>query len=256
MGNDKITYILKWSDKIDDDFLEDFLSVENSVFGGFVIDTLKQKIIHNIYGLSLAAIAYLDEEPIGVDAMIRNDVGGQVCFETIDTCVLEKCRGRGVFSSITKKEIEEIKNKYPDACIYGFPNANSYPGYVKMKWIVQCHMYPTIFLFPFIYNIKERQLIDYEYCKWISNSSQKFYYCKSWKNYYLIKQGKKHFQIIGRIEPKATRLFERKKHPGIIKYFSKRKAFLYSNNMYTGSIITYKKVPFKIPYWKCDTFLN
>ena len=255
MTNKNITYVLKWSDTIDDKFIEDFLSVENSVLGGFTQHTLEQKIIHNIYGLSLITIAYLDEEPIGVDAMIRNDVGEQTCFETIDTCVLEKSRGVGVFSSITKKEVEEIKRVYPEAYIYGFPNANSYPGYVKMKWTVQNRLYPTIFLCPFLYNLNNQYIIDLEYGKWLNKSSQEFFYFKRGRNYYLIKQGRKHILMIGRIESKAALLFKRKKHPGMIKYFCGRKSF-FNNNNYNGSIVTSQKIPLEIPYWKCDTFLN
>lgn len=256
MKNKNITYVLRWSDDIDDKFIEDFLSVENSVFGGFASHMVKRKIIHNIYGLSLVTIAYLGVEPIGADAMIRNDVGGQICFETIDTCVLENYRGMGVFSTITKKEIEEIKRVFPKAFIYGFPNANSYPGYVKMNWKVQHRLYPTLFLFPFLYNKDNPALIDLKYGIWLKSSSQEFYYFKHGRNYYLIKQGRKHFQIIGRIEPDAALLFKRKKHPILIKCFSKRNTFFNNNNKYNGSIVTYGKIPFDIPYWKCDTFLN
>ena len=255
MGNTAIKYILKWSNEIDDIFLDDFLNVENAVFGGFSKQIFEQKIINNIYGLSLLTIAYLGEEPIGADAMIRNDFRGQICFETIDTCVLEKCRGMGVFSTITKKEVEEIMGVYPEAYIYGFPNANSFPGYVKMKWFVQHQLYPSFFISPFLYNRDNPEFIDFEYGEWLSRSSQKFYSFKCGRKYYLIKQGKRCFQMIGRIEPAAALLFERKSCPGLIKYFIKRHSLL-DNNKYQGSIITYGKPQFDIPYWKHDAFLG
>lgn len=255
MGNTAIKYILKWSNEIDDIFLDDFLNVENAVFGGFSKQIFEQKIINNIYGLSLLTIAYLGEEPIGADTMIRNDFRGQICFETIDTCVLEKCRGMGVFSTITKKEVEEIMGVYPEAYIYGFPNANSFPGYVKMKWFVQHQLYPSFFISPFLYNRDNPEFIDFEYGEWLSRSSQKFYSFKCGRNYYLIRQGRKYFQMIGRIELKTALLFERKKYPGIIKCLSRRGMFL-RNKKYHGSIITYKRASIVIPYWKCDTFLN
>lgn len=143
MNNDGIEYVLRWTEEIDDSFFEDFLSVENAVLGGFSKQILQHKFVNNIYGSSLITIAYLDGEPIGADAMMRNDVFGRIAFETIDTCVTEKCRGKGVFSTITKKEVAEVLAKYPDTIIYGFQNGNSFPGYVKMGWNVQCKLYPA-----------------------------------------------------------------------------------------------------------------
>lgn len=255
MDNSEITYILKWSDQIDNKFLEDFLYIINVVFGGYTKQILERKFINNIYGPSLIAIAYLNDETIGADAMLRNDVFGHIAFETIDTCVSEKCRGKGVFSNITKREVAEINAKYPDAIIYGFPNGNSFPGYVKMGWNIQCRLYPAPFLFPFLFDKEFSTQIDVEYAKWLCKSNNKFFYVKFGKKYYLILQGQRHYQMIGRINPEAALLFEKKKHPGLIRYRSVKKR-IFNNDGYQGSIITYRKIPFDIPYWKGDTFIN
>lgn len=255
MENNEVKYVLKWTDQIDDKFIDDFLYVEKMVFGGFTKEIVKRKVMENPYGQSLVTVAYLNDEPIGADAMMRNDVNGLVAFESIDTCVSEKCRGKGVFSTITKKEIDEIKSKYNNAIIYGFPNGNSFPGYVKMGWAIQCRLYPAPFLFPSMYDKEHPTFIDVDYAKWLTNSERKFYYIKIARKYYLILQGQKHFQMVGRIEPEVVKLFERKKHPGIIRYRSKRKRF-YNNNGYHGSIIRYGDIKFDIPYWKFDTLLN
>lgn len=251
MKNDEITYVLKWMDKVDEKSIEDFLFVENAVFGGFTRKLFETKYLNNIYGPSLIAIAYLNGKPVAADSMIRNDING-IAYQSADTCVLEDCRGKGVFSQMKKREIEAIGDKY---AIFGFPNGNSFPGFVKMGWVIQCRLYPTIFLFPFLYDLENPKYIDFEYAKWLRDSSQKFYYYKCGCKYYLIKQGQKHYQMIGKIEPNAALLFERKKHPGIIKCFSKRKS-IFNNSKYHGSIITYGKIPFDIPYWKCDTFIG
>ena len=255
MENNEIKYVLKWTNQCDDKFIDDFLYVENMVFGGFTKEIVKQKVMDNPYGQSLVTVAYLNDEPIGADAMMRNDVNGLVAFETIDTCVSEKCRGKGVFSTITKKEIDEIKFKHNDAIIYGFPNGNSFPGYVKMGWTIQCRLYPALFLFPSLYDKENPALIDVEYAKWLKKTDRKFFYIKICKKHYLILQGQKHFQMVGRIEPESAMLFEREKHPGIIRFRSKKKRF-FNDNGYSGSIITYGKIPFDIPYWKVDTLLN
>lgn len=251
MENNDIKYVLKWIDKIDDKSIEDFLSVENAVFGGFTRQLFENKYLNNIYGPSLITIAYLNGKPVAADSMIRNDING-IAYQSADTCVLEDCRGKGVFSQMKKKEIEIIGE---NIAIFGFPNGKSFPGFVKMGWDIQCKLYPTLFWFPFLYNKENQECIDFNYAKWLSNSSHKFYHIKVGGNYYLIKQGQKHFQMIGRIEPDAALLFEKRKHPGIIKYYSKKKS-LFNNTKYHGSIITYGKTPFNIPYWKCDTFIG
>lgn len=254
MNND-VEYVLKWSEDIDESFYSDFLSVENDVFGGFSKRILQHKFVNNIYGSCLITVAYLDGEPIGADAMMRNDVFGHIAFETIDTCVTEKCRGKGVFSTITKKEIDEVLAKYPEAIIYGFPNGNSFPGYVKMGWNVQCMLYPALFLATCSHDKEHPAVIDSEYAKWLKGASSQFYHIKRDNKFYLIKKGQKHFQMIGRIEPTAAVLFEREKNTGLIRYRSVKKRF-YNNNDYQGSIITYGKIPFDIPYWKTDPLLN
>lgn len=251
MEDNGIIYVLKWIDNIDDKSIEDFLSVENAVFGGFTRQLFETKYLNNIYGPSLITIAYLNGKPVAADSMIRNDIKG-VAYQSADTCVLEDCRGKGVFSQMKKKEIEMIGG---NITIFGFPNGNSFPGFVKMGWTVQCRLHPKYLFFPFLYDFRNPELIDLEYAKWLSHSSHAFYYLKCGHEYYLIKQGQKCFQMIGRIERDAALLFERKKHPGIIKYYSKRKSF-FNNNKYHGSIITYGKIPFDIPYWKCDTFIG
>ena len=254
MENNKVKYVLKWTNQIDDKFIDDFLYVENMVFGGFTKEIVKRKVINNPYGQSLVTVAYLNDEPIGADAMMRNDVNGLVAFETIDTCVSEKCRGKRVFSTITKKEIDEIKSKHNDAIIYGFPNGNSFPGYVKMGWNV-LRLYPSVFLFPTKFDKENPIIIDFDYARWLSQSDRKFYYFKVFKRYYLVLQGRKHFQMVGRIEPKAALQFEREKCPGLIRYSSTKKRF-FNDNGYHGSIITFGTDQIKIPYWKYDTLLN
>ena len=251
MENNEVKYVLKWTDQIDDKFIDDFLYVENSVFGGFTMKLFENKYLHNIYGPSLITIAYLNNKPVAADSMIRNDYNG-IAYQSADTCVLEDCRGKGVFSQMKKREIEILGE---DKTIFGFPNGNSFPGFVKMGWTIQCRLYPAPFLLPLMFDKEHPTFIDVDYAKWLTNSERKFYYIKIARKYYLILQGQKHFQMVGRIEPEVAKLFERKKHPGIIRYRSKKKRF-FNNNGYHGSIITFGTNPIQIPYWKCDTLLN
>lgn len=254
-GNNNVEYVLRWTDQIDEQFIDDFLEIENAVFGGFSRELFDRKYMANIYGPSLLTIAYLDNEPIGADVMVRNDIYGRIAFETSDTCVSEKCRGKGVFRTITEKEVDEIISKYDNPIIYGFPNGNSYPGYVKMGWTVLRKFYPMFFLFPFLYNREYPQKIDIEYAKWLSVSSCKFYYFKKCGKYYLASRGRKYYQMVGGIEPDAAILFERKRCFGIVRYQSSRKRFFHKDK-YHGSLICYGISSLDIPYWKIDTLLN
>lgn len=251
MKSDDIKYVLKWTNQIDDKFIEDFLEVENSVFGGFSRELFDHKYLANIYGPSLIAIAYLNDNPIAADSMIRNDVDG-ISFQSGDTCVLDVCRGMGIFTKMKMKEIEMLGR---DVMIYGFPNANSYPGFVKMGWTVLCKYYPSIFMLPSLYDCENPKKIDVEYAKWLKRSSKKFYYVKFWKKYYLVMQGNRHYQMVGGIEPEVALLFEKKKHLGIIRCQTKKKRF-YHKEKYHGSLICYGMTSNDIPYWKIDTLLN
>ena len=254
MDNNTIMYVLKWSDQMDEAFVNDYINIENEVFGGFTKEIINRKFVNNIYGPSLLTVVYSDGKPIGADSMIRNDINGNMAFESADTCVSETCRGKGVFSTFKRKEIEEITKKYNNVIIYGFPNNKSFPGFMKMGWNA-LRLYPSVFLFPTKFDKENPTIIDFDYARWLSQSDRKFYYFKVFKRYYLILQGRKHFQMVGRIEPKAALQFERKKHPGLIRYRSTKKRF-FNGNGYYGSIITFGINPIQIPYWKYDTLLN
>lgn len=50
MENNEIKYVLKWTNQCDDKFIDDFLYVENMVFGGFTKEIVKRKVMDNPYG--------------------------------------------------------------------------------------------------------------------------------------------------------------------------------------------------------------
>ncbi|MBQ0024586.1 MAG: hypothetical protein KBT00_02525 [Bacteroidales bacterium] len=253
MATDSVDYVFKWANEADEKFIEDLLLVERTVFGGFDYELIKRKHIDNIYGPSLLAVAYLNGKPVGVDTMMRNDLFGRKAYETCDTCVLEECRGKGVFSTITKKEIEIIG---PDIPIYGFPNHNSFPGYVKMGWDVRYKIYPAIFFSARRYNKEFPQIIDVEYAKWLSHASSDFRHMKIGNNYYLVTlTRRKHAKVVGRLGKETSCIFPRISRWRIINYSSRNKRF-YNKDKYHGSLITYDKNAIDIPQWKSDGFIN
>ncbi len=94
------------------------------------------------------SIAYLDGDPVAVSAFIgmRLILNGKTLnvSQAVDGAVLEKARGKGLFSKVYR-EYEERD----DGCefIIGLPNVNSYPrllhyGFSKVVWLVH-YMYIT-----------------------------------------------------------------------------------------------------------------
>lgn len=54
-----------------------------------------------------------------------------VAFQCVDTAVSAAYRGRGVFSGLVRRMLEDIDN----VLIFNFPNSNSFPGYMKLGWV-------------------------------------------------------------------------------------------------------------------------
>ena len=53
--------------------------------------------------------------------------------QSCDSAVLKQYRGRGVFTSIIKDAQEQLLFEGVDF-LFGFPNSNSYPGFIKLGW--------------------------------------------------------------------------------------------------------------------------
>lgn len=53
--------------------------------------------------------------------------------QSCDSAVLPQYRGQSVFSSIIKRAQNQLKDEGVDF-LFGFPNQNSYPGFIKLGW--------------------------------------------------------------------------------------------------------------------------
>ena len=53
--------------------------------------------------------------------------------QSCDSAVLPQYRGKSVFSSIIKRAQNQLKDEGVDF-LFGFPNQNSYPGFIKLGW--------------------------------------------------------------------------------------------------------------------------
>lgn len=236
-----------WSNNLDSKLKDDFIYLVNSVFGPFLAEeSFKTKYLDNIYGPSLLTVAYVGGKPAGADAMWRNDVCGIKAYQTVDTCVLEQYRGMGLFKNITHYELNLLGE---DAWVYGYPNVNSYPGYVKMGWKVE-QLYKT-WCFLNKSKVKAVDVLDKNYAEWWLKN-QKGISCLCRKgNFFLIRKSKTKpvATVLGRVDAITAKLFPETKGFILFKAFYKQCAFY---NKKKSIPIIYNKVVKDIPYWKID----
>ena len=252
-----IIFDLKWSDKLEPQstFIDDFVKCVNMVFDcSMTHDAFKKKYIDNIYGPSLLTVVYIDGEPSAVDAMWRNDLFGEKAYQTIDTCVLENCRGLGIFREITKREIETLG---PDVIIYGYPNKNSYPGYIKFNWKLM-GAYHNRFFFGIRSYLKEHpKPLDYDYAKWWLGSHNNIFSIEKNGVYLLLKPTRITivYHLLGITDIQTASLFpslkDRKRLFPFLIYSSLKPQLNKKHSsqpvVYTGKDTSY------IPLWKLDT---
>lgn len=250
----EITIESQWSDNLTSAFIEDFISVYQLVFDPNEKDLkgwFSRKYIHNPMGASLISIAYIEGKPVGIDVMWRNDVNGNLAYQTVDTGTLESYRGMGVFRKITEKELSILGN---GSLIYGFPNPNSYPGYVKFGWKIFGCKRTALFTGIASYEKIYKEDASYEYVRWyFLEGKKKIYHTEKCNQYFIITPTriKGVYHIISRVDKKTASLF--KKACG-------RVAFLVMSRLSTRIPRKYTFLPLigtsdecrSVPFWKLD----
>lgn len=238
----KIHFECCWTDQPVPKLKQDFMVLANTVFGNFVTDHYyNAKFVDNIYGPSLITVAYVDGVAAGTDVMWRNDLDSVKAFQTVDTCVLEQFRGMGLFKNMTYFELELLGKDMP---VYGFPNVNSYPGYVKMGWQVE-HLYKTVCLSP------DNADVEDGYAAWWLKAQNGISHMIKRGRCYLVRkhESKPTATLIGRVSETTARLFPKMEGHCLLKRFES-KSSIYNK---TKSIpLVCNQQWMKIPYWKID----
>lgn len=235
-----------WTDAPSTQLKEDFIRLANTVFGAFITEAyFKVKFDENIYGPSLISLAYIDGQPVGADVMWRNDVGGLKAYQTVDTCVLEPFRGMGLFKKITQWELELLGE---DTLVYGFPNVNSYPGYVKMGWQVK-QLYKTLVLSN--WGVAPSDTLESAYVKWWLKAQSGISHVFRKGSYYIIRKKKNNplAVLIGQVDETTARLFPKTEGVCLFKRFE-TKPSRYNKNK--SIPLVSNKIGMIIPYWKID----
>ncbi len=242
-------YVCQWSDSLEDQFVKDFISVQNQVLfkGSFTYAFFKKKYIDNPYGKSLLLVVYDGNKPIAAIADWRNDLGDRLAYQSADGNVIKEYRKKGVFT-----KTESVMNSYieKDAVVYGFPNMKSYPAFVKMKWYLVSESRVNLFLFP--YQMKDEK-IPYDYAKWWILGHNNLYSIKWLGHYYLVRKriNKPVCRVLGEVDKQTASLFQTYKQFTFLTFSSRWKLLsLFDKNAIR--IISLRHSDVFVPTWKVD----
>lgn len=244
-----IIYDCRWSDAVDEKFINDFIDTEKAVFHcNYTKEFFKKKYVDNIYGKSVVEVVYLDGEPVAARGLWRNDIYGKPSYQPGDTCVTEVCRGKGIFTEMTKKSLELLNE---DDIVYNFPNQNSFPGYMKMGWKLVNEYGLKLFVSNKEY-LKEHPIkMDTEYADWWLNSRKGFFYFKKGGQYYLVRKMRKGcYKIAACVEKEVANRYSRKPF-GICFYRSTKKTFYNKKLGLPVHVVSKQDIEY-IPIWKID----
>lgn len=231
-----------WTDQPSNALKNDFIRLANTVFGPFIDDSYYQKkFVDDLYGPSLVTVAYVDGTPAGADVLWRNDLDGRVAYQTVDTCVLEQFRGKGLFKRITQYELDLLGS---ETFVYGFPNGNSYPGYVKMGWLVR-HFYKTLCRPP------KGAEIDPRYALWWIKAQPGIGRIHRNGHDYLVRKSKSTpmATLIGKVDAETAKEFPETAGIWLLKHFD-TKPSIYNENRTIPLVCN--KMQMEVPYWKID----
>lgn len=242
----------RWTSDADQKFIRDWQLVENTVFGIFNDEMIDRKYFKNIYGPSVLAIAYLDDVPVGADALWRNDINGEETYFSSDTCVLPVARGKGVMTGLIQAKMSLVPK---DVSLYGSPNAKSYGGFVKKGW-KDLPLYKGILTLPIFYTKEYPDFMPNEYAKWWIVGENK-YHLKRFGHYYLVSSipNKKYIMnLIAEVDEQTAMCYPRYKGFALYIYRTKNKPLLPLLNKVSYNHISWNGDPSIMPYWKVDGY--
>ena len=245
-----VQYDCRWSDKLDEKYINDFLFVEQTVFGDvWTREMFNRKFIENIYGLSLIVVVYVEGRPAAARSFWRNDVCKKEAYQPGDTCVISEYRGLGLFTKMTKVALEFLSG---NEVIYNYPNNNSYPGYLKMGWSLVGEYYQRVLLFNNQYYKEDKEVLDIGYARWWLLQFNGVFSIKRGKDYFLVRKNPKRpfLYILARVNKETAALFT-KTSPFAICFFMSQKKTWYNSHLNTIHVVS-RNGNLAIPLWKMD----
>lgn len=246
----ELYYDVRWSGDCDEKFIDDFNSVQDQVFkGAHDRELFKHQYIENIYGPSVLVVVYDGETPVAARGLWRNDIDGKEAYQPGRTCVLESCRGAGVFTKMTIKSVQLLP---ADALIYNFPNQYSFPGYMKMGWKLVHQRYLRFFILKSTYEKEHPSQMDLDYFNWWVKDKNKMKYHKRGNDFFLVKKMKPFcFLVVSKVDqsiasqcPKLEGLY--------VLFFESQKKTIYNKWFMPSCVVAKNSDVSYIPKWKID----
>ena len=244
----------RWTDSlsVSGKYSEDFVYVLATTWNTPATEirrAFENRYFRNIYGPSLLTVVYCDGKPAASAAMWRNDIGGRVAYQHIDTCTLEPYRGQGLFRKATDEGLSLIGE---DALSYGFANPSSLAGYLKFGWKVLKADRVKMMFSPQKYLKRNPSVIDTGYAEWyLLTFKDRIFWTKRCGVYFLAipTSRPRIYQIIGAAEKGVERIFRKAPSLSLLVYSSIPPETDSSN---TGNIVVTRYRGDVIPLWKCD----
>ena len=246
----EIIYDCRWSDEVDEKFIKDFIDTENEVFkNNYTKGLFERKYISNIYGKSVVEVVYIDGKASAARGLWRNDIDGKEAYQPGDTCVTEACRGKGVFTEMTKRSIDMLPE---GVIVYNFPNQNSFPGYIKMGWKIVKEYGFSVFTSAKSYLKEHPVKMDKTYADWwLDHEDSGLYSFKSGNEYFLVRPLRKFcYRVCANVEKETAERFPSKPF-GVCFYRSEKKTF-YNKKLGLPIRVVSKNDIGYIPVWKID----
>lgn len=251
MNTSDIEYRLYKTLVFEEQTVKDFLYIENTVFSIYLDrDYFSRKFEQNIYGPSIIVMAYVGNKPVAADALWRNDINGKCAYQSSDTAVMSECRGKGIFRQLVERKLLAVDE---NAIVYGFPNQNSFPGFLKMGWRNIGTYHTSLYKGYNNYTKINNQPIDNEYALWWFKGRKLYYSTKRGNHFFLIvKRNRLIYSIVGEISEKTAHEFDMVRHPLVLICKTEKDSFL-SRNRVPMRIIVKGDIDFPIiPIWKMD----
>ena len=246
---ESIFYNCRWSNSLDEKFIEDFRTMCSTVFNyNFTFEEFRRKFLDNIYGESLLIVVYIDGKPCAARALWRNDINGFVSYQLGDACVLDSCRGKGIFSQMTIKAVAMLPK---NALIYSFPNHYSFPGHLKMGMLLLHDYHQKLLTSYKNFVLEHPQMMDDKYFSWWIKG-RNLMYTKCDGHYFLICKDNRPFcyRVIAEVSKKNAQQFPYRR---LGLFFYKSKDITWYNKRFAAShVVTRNPEIGYIPIWKID----
>lgn len=247
-----IFYDCRWSYQVDEKYVSEYISVIEQVFGiSMDRESFNRQYIDNIYGPSILCLAYIDGKPSATEGLWRNDIRGKVAYQSGGSAVLPICRGKGVFKEMVKRVVEMTRS---EDIVYGFPNLNSYPAFMKFGWKEPVYYHLCILTSNKEYRRIHPYDMDEQYYNYWVKGKKDFYYIKRGSMYYLVSKYGRPFcyVVFASVSREIAMNYPRLNKMGIILYRGTKETFY--NRRFVGShVITFKEETEYIPTWKVDS---